>query len=70
MWHGPGQRSGENFSDSNQTVTEFLNRFGADGWALASHQEHREGGIEPKTRSYWDEASSLSTYTFKRPVPE
>ena len=51
-------------------MAELLNRFGADGWELASHQEHREGGTEPTMRSYWDEAWTLSTYTLERPVRE
>ena len=33
VWHGPGQGVGENYSDSEQTVLELLNRFGADGGA-------------------------------------
>jgi hypothetical protein len=28
LWHGPGQGVGENYSDSEQTVLELLNRFG------------------------------------------
>ena len=47
LWHGPGQGVGENFSDSDQTVPELLNRFGADGWELAGQAEHREGGTGP-----------------------
>jgi hypothetical protein len=70
LWHGPGQGLGANFSDGNQAVPELLNRFGADGWELVSHQEHGGGRTEATTRSYWDEAWSLSTYTFKRPVPQ
>ena len=69
LWHGPGQGLGENFSDSNQTVPELLNRFGADGWELVSHYERGEGGTRPTMPSYWDGAWSLSTYTFKRSVP-
>ena len=32
VWHGQGQGIGENYSDSEQTLLELLNRFGADGW--------------------------------------
>jgi hypothetical protein len=66
LWHGPGQGLGENFSDSGQTVLELMNRVGADGWELAGLEERREGG---DGRTYWDAAWSLTTYTFKRPVP-
>ena len=44
VWRGPGQGLGENYSDSDQTVLELLNRFGADGWELAGLQDYREGG--------------------------
>ncbi len=64
VWHGPGQGSGENYSDTDQTALELLNRFGADGWELAGLQDYREGG---DSSSY--EAARLTTiYTFKRPV--
>jgi hypothetical protein len=35
LWHGPGQGAGENYSDSDQTVLELLNRFEADSWAAS-----------------------------------
>ena len=66
LWHGPGQGIGENYSDSDQTVLELLNRFGADGWELAGLQDYREGG---DGSSYWEAARLLTVYTFKRPVP-
>jgi hypothetical protein len=66
LWHGPGQGLGENHSDSDHTVLELLNRFGADGWELAGLQDYREGGAGS---SYWDAARLLTVYTFKRPVP-
>jgi hypothetical protein len=64
-WHGPGQATDEDYSD-RQTVPELLTRFGADGWELVALQDHREGGMGT---SYWDAVHSLTTYTFKRPVP-
>jgi hypothetical protein len=67
LWREPGQGLGENFSDSGQTVLELMNKVGADGWELAGLEERREGG---DGRTYWDAAWSLSTYTFKRLVPE
>ena len=45
LWHAPGQGVGENYSDSDQTVLELLNRFGADGWELVGLQDYREGGM-------------------------
>lgn len=66
LWHGPGQGIGENYSDSDQTVLELLNRFGADGWELAGLQDYREGG---DGSTYWEAARLLTVYTFKRPVP-
>jgi hypothetical protein len=62
LWHGPRQGVGENYSDSDQTVLELLNRFGADGWELAGIQDYREGG---EGSSYWDAALLLTVYTFK-----
>jgi hypothetical protein len=38
LWHDPGPGVGENYSYSEQTVLELLNRFGADGWELAALQ--------------------------------
>lgn len=65
LWHGPGQGIGENYSDSDYTVLELLNRFGADGWELAGLQDYREGG---DGSSYWEAARLLTIYTFKRLV--
>jgi hypothetical protein len=45
---------------------ELMNRVGADGWELAGLEQRREGG---DGRNYWDAAWSLTTYTFRRPVP-
>jgi hypothetical protein len=66
LWHEPGQGVGENYSESDQTVLELLNRFGADGWELAGLQDYREGG---GGSSYWEAARLLTVYTFKRLVP-
>jgi hypothetical protein len=66
IWHGPGHGVGENYSDTEQTVLELLNRFGADGWELAGLQDYREGG---DGSSYWEAARLLTVYTFKRPIP-
>ena len=57
---------GENYSDSDKTVLELLNRFGADGWELVRLQDYREGG---DGSSYWEAARLLTVYTFKRLVP-
>ena len=57
---------GENYSESDQTVLELLNRFGAGGWELAGLQDYREGG---DGSSYWEAARLLTVYTFKRRVP-
>jgi hypothetical protein len=65
LWHEPGQSTDENFSDSNQTVLELLNRFGADGWELTALQEQFKGG---DGSSNWDAKWSLTTCTFKRRV--
>lgn len=62
----PGQGIGENYTDSDQTVLELLNRFGADGWELAGLQDYREGG---NGSSYWEAPRLLTVYTFKRPLP-
>ena len=56
VWHRPGRGVGENYSDSDQTVVELLNRFGADGWELAGLQDYREGG---DGSSYWEAARLL-----------
>jgi hypothetical protein len=61
LWHGPGQGLGESYSDSEQTVPELLNRFGADGWELAGIQDYREGG---EGSLYWDASRLLTVYTF------
>jgi hypothetical protein len=66
LWHGPRQGVGENYSDTEQTVLELLNRFGADGWELAGLQDYREGG---DGSSYWEAARLLTVYTFKRQIP-
>jgi hypothetical protein len=63
LWQGPGQGVGEDYSGSNRTVLELLNRFGADGWELAGVQEHREGG---DGSSRWDTSRLTTVYTFKR----
>jgi len=44
------QGIGENHSDSDQTMPELLNCFGADGWELAGLHDCREGG---DGSSYW-----------------
>jgi hypothetical protein len=67
LWHGPGQGVGENCSDSEQTVPELLNWFGADGWEPAALQDYRDGG---DGSSFWEAARLLTVYTFKRPVPQ
>jgi hypothetical protein len=66
IWHRPGQGVGENYSDTERTVLELLNRFGADGWELAGLQDYCEGG---DGSSYWEAARLLTMYTFKRPIP-
>jgi integrase len=38
------QEAGENYSDTDHTVPELLNRFVADGWEQASLRDYREGG--------------------------
>jgi hypothetical protein len=58
---------GQNYSDSDDTVPQLLNRFVADGWELAGLQDYREGGAGS---SYWDAPRLLTVYTFKRSVPE
>ena len=45
LWRGPEQGSGENFTDSGQTLLELLNRVGADGWELAAREERTDRGI-------------------------
>jgi hypothetical protein len=66
VWIGPHPATGQDCSDSGQTVPELLTRFGSDGWELVALQEHRQGGMGT---SYWDAVCSVSTYTFKRPAP-
>jgi hypothetical protein len=61
----PGRAWARNYSESDQTVLELLNRFGADGWELAGLQDYREGG---DGSSYWEAARLLTVYTFKRRV--
>jgi hypothetical protein len=51
LWHGPGPGTDQDCSDSGQTVSELLTRFGADGWELVGLQEHREGAMG--STSYW-----------------
>ena len=65
LWQEPGRRASEEYSNTNQTIPELLNRFGADGWELVGLQEHCQGEIGA---SYWDSFWSTTTYTFKRPV--
>jgi hypothetical protein len=62
----PGQRLGENFTNSGQSVLELLNRMGADGWELADREERQEHGDGP---SYWDPNRTVTIYTFKYLVP-
>jgi hypothetical protein len=57
---------GESYSDSDQTVLELLNRFGADGWELAGLRDCRWGG---KGSNYWGAARLLTAYTFKTSHP-
>lgn len=63
IWLGPGQGLGENLSDSEFTILQLMNRFGADGWELAAVQEHHEG--LPGGRN-WDAPWSQVIYTFKQ----
>jgi hypothetical protein len=65
IWHGPRQGLGENHSDTDHTVLELLNRFGADGWELAGLQDYRKGG---DGSSCCEAARLLTVCTFKRPV--
>jgi len=65
-WHGPGQGLGENFTGSGQSVLELLNRVGADGWELAGQEERQE--LSERT-GYWDPSQTVTTYTFKNPMP-
>jgi hypothetical protein len=67
LWHGPDQEVSETFSDGDQTVLELLNQVGADGWELTSQEEQRQHG---DGRTHWDATWSLTTYTFKRRVPD
>jgi hypothetical protein len=67
LWHGPGPGTNQDCSDSRQTVSDLLTRFGADDWELVGLQEHREGVMG--STSYWDAVCSLTTYTFKTPSP-
>jgi hypothetical protein len=62
----PGRGVGENYSESDLTVLELLNRFGANGWELAGLQDYREGG---DGSSYWEAARLLTVYTSKCRVP-
>jgi hypothetical protein len=64
LWQGPEQSVRKNYSTSNQTVPELLNRFGADGWELAGIQDYREG---PGGSSHWDTSQFVTVYTFRRP---
>jgi hypothetical protein len=66
LWHGPGQGVGEIYSDSDETLLELLNRFGADDWELAGLQDYREGGTGS---SYREAARLLTVYALKRLVP-
>lgn len=63
VWQQPGQGLGENFTESDETVLQLMNRFGADGWELVAIQEHHEG--MPGGRN-WDAPWSQLTYTFKQ----
>ena len=65
IWHGPGQGLSENFTDSDRTILQLMNRFGADEWELATVEENH-GGL-PGGRN-WDAPWSLVTYTFKQQI--
>jgi hypothetical protein len=67
MWHGPEGEVEDNFAGSQLTVLQLLNQVGADGWELTSQEDHRP---QSDGRSYWDAAWALTTYTFKRRVPD
>jgi hypothetical protein len=65
IWQGPGQGLGEIYSESEYTVLQPMNRFGADGWELTAVQESRDG--LPGGRG-WDAPWSQVTYTFKQQI--
>jgi hypothetical protein len=62
----PPGRASANFTHSEQSVLELLNRVGADGWELTDREERQERGDGP---SYWDPNWTVTTYTFKYMVP-
>ncbi len=66
LWQGPHQEPAENISPGGQTITQLLNRFGADGWELIAVQEQRSGGA--RSFSFRDPLCALTTYTIKRPA--
>jgi hypothetical protein len=63
IWQPPSQGLGENLSESDETILQCLNRFGADGWELTTVQERYEG--LPGGRN-WDAPWSQVICTFKR----
>jgi len=67
LWHGPGAGADDNLSDSEQTVLDLLNQLGTDGWELAGVEEDKQGG---NRGTDWGATWSLTSYIFKRPVPE
>jgi hypothetical protein len=67
FWHGPGAGTDDDLSESEQTVLELFNQFGANGWELAGVEEDRQGG---NRGTDWGATWSLTIYTFKRAVPE
>ena len=65
MWRGP-VRSGENFTDSGQSMLGLLNRVGADGWELADRGQREERG---DGSSHWNPSTAVTIYIFKNLVP-
>jgi hypothetical protein len=65
VWQEPGQGLGENVTESDHTVLQLMNRFGADGWELVAIQEHHEGLAGGRS---WDSPFSQVTYTFKQHI--
>ena len=55
LWRGPGQGSGENFTDSGQSMLELSNRVGTDGWELADRGQREERG---DGSSHWDPSTA------------
>jgi hypothetical protein len=57
IWQGPGQGVGENISDSDETILQFMNRFGA------AHSECR-----PALREAGCRAAAIALRRSARPV--